>query len=214
MQTVMIKNKILFLTTFVLGSTLAHAVDSPNPCNIGAEWIVKSETEGKFLENEKASQKAKLYVLKEDDTAMSEKNYRAILALEQGNNCLLKHEGKSDPAGNTQVPTQNSKIFAIALTENRDVLRVIDTYVHGFTQETTYVLLLNKGFGNKVGVETLWSGSTYSINPFGETMLAPMAHKLDPQKKLAVIAHKRKDQIHRWIWNPQTKAFSVLNTKN
>ncbi len=210
MQTVMIKNKIFFLSTLVLGTPNLFAADATNPCKIGPEWVVKSETDGKFLENNSDTQKAKLYVLKEDDSAMSEKNYLAILTLENANNCLLKYEGKRDPQGNTKVPTQNSSIFAVALTETRDALRVIDSYSHGYTQETTYILLLSKGFGNKISVETLWSGLSHSINPFGDEVIAPMAHKLDPKKKLAVVTHQRKGKILKWIWNPQTKAFSVL----
>lgn len=198
--------------TLLFISSLSSAF-AASACLVGPEWNLKSTVQGHFAKGMKNAQTANLYVLKVDDAPMSEQEYRALITIEGDNKCLLKREGKNASEGEPKMPTANSAVFALPLTPDRDAVRLIDTYAHGFTQETTYLMALESVGGGLFDLKEVWSGSTYQVDPTGAENLAPMALQLDAVKKVAVVTHKRKGKILKWIWNPDKAAFSELPVK-
>lgn len=206
------------LKLIALNIMLVSLGHSASACFVGPEWALKSTIQGKFAKDIKNAQTANLYIIKVDDAPMSEQEYRALITIEVDNKCLLKREGKNASEGDAKLPTANSAVFALPLTADRDALRLIDTYAHGFTQETTYLMALESLGGGAPGggvydLKQVWSGSTYQVDPTGTELLAPMALQLDAGKKVAVVTHKRKGKILKWIWNIDKAAFLELPAK-
>jgi hypothetical protein len=194
--------KLATLFIFLVSASVSAHADKKS-CLPG-DWHLVSSIEGYFSPSKVAKpEHVELWEQSENEDPEAKKENHAALVL---GDCEAVRVGFR-ATDHVQLPYASSALSKVSIHDQLDLIQVISSYAHGFSEETTQLYSLSSK-GKVAAFSEAWSSVTLEGAPNGVVNKSTISFEDLNHDGYADVTLKApgKDDQH-WYWNSKTRVF-------